>query len=235
MAREGECTFGKRLSRSFAVKLPPSIRRMPPFELPPVPLLPALAPPIGEDRSVALDFVRQFVFIVRVAREMPRENFAHALDCQDDRFGKPAVLQSGGHSPGNFLPEFFAAFFVHFHIAPEGKLVGQRRKVNQHGVPMTSARHAELRKPGLRRHQCILSLPVRNINANLAGGLALGLGNRSHDFTVVELINEFFRFHAFLPTATGTATTETAATTGKPASRETAAAKAAASSPTPTT
>src|SRR5690348_6856996 len=75
---------------------------------------------------------------------------------------------------------------------------------------------------------------MRDINADFSGSLALGLGDRSHDFAVVELINKFFRFHVFLPTATGTAAAKAAAATGKPAARETAAA-APAPSPAPTT
>src|SRR5205814_4916154 len=95
------------------------------------------------------DPVRQLIFVARFARKMAGERLAHELDGRDHRLGEPALLQHRRHLPGCLPPELVATFLVRAGVGPEGELAGQWRKINQRGVSMARAPHAQLCKTSL--------------------------------------------------------------------------------------
>jgi hypothetical protein len=150
-----------------------------------------------EDKLVALDFIRQFVAVIRSGREMARQSFGRHGNARHDGFCESAGAQFLANRGSNFAPEDLAAFFVDSPIAHDRELLGTGRKVEQNGIALASGSHAELFKPGRGALNNIIGAerPVRDKDPDFARSLELGVPNGRGDFCVVQLPEKVLGLH----------------------------------------
>ena len=126
------------------------------------------------------------------------------------------------------LPEFIAALLMHARVAPKRKGLRARSEIDQDGVALGSAGHAQLQKALLRGGQRIHSMPVGHTHANFPGSALLSPANGRGDLGFVELVDEFFGMHDGSPTSAGTPSAAAATAAGKSSPARAAASKSTA-------
>src|SRR5579872_3912493 len=133
---------------------------------------------VNSDRELFvadIDVVRQLVMPPFDGREIGFQVLAHGEDGLDDAFGEFVFLEADGQARGDVIPETGRHFFVDAAIAEDDEAMLLADDEEQHAIALGGLRHADSLERPFRPVPDVFPGTRLDVNADLAGGLALRL------------------------------------------------------------
>jgi len=171
--------------------------------------------------DVRLPPARPTVRSTALTREMLRQQVARLLHAVDDARREFGFAKVAGHGVRQLPPKFIAALRMNAFIADDGKLVRAGGHENQHAVPFGRLVHAQAQEFRLRGGDGVVNVFVADEDADLAGGLVLGVTNRRDNVVVLQMLGKGSRVHK-LPAPSRAAAAKAAAAARKSTTATTA-------------